>query len=134
MDSSRSFSSLKKLLLQSLFFASSATLAAAQNSTSLEECLGQVQATFDDDFTWANETSPWQLRIKPKPATVVHPSTTDDIAKALSCAEQYSLKVAALNGGHSYGAYGLGGNDGALVINMEKFTETTYDEVTETLT
>lgn len=134
MDSSRSFSSLKQLLLQSLFFASSATLAAAQNSTSLEECLGQVQATFDDDSTWANETSPWQLRIKPKPATVVHPSTTDDIAKALSCAEQYSLKVAALNGGHSYGAYGLGGNDGALVINMEKFTETTYDEVTETLT
>lgn len=132
MDSSRSFCGLKRLLVQSLLFASTTAVTAPQES--LEECLGQVSATFDGEPTWANETSPWQLRITPKPITVVHPETSDDIATALSCAQQFSLKVAALNGGHSYGAYGLGGNDGALVINMEKFTDISYDEATETLT
>ncbi|KAF9631058.1 putative berberine-like protein [Lasiodiplodia theobromae] len=132
MDSSRSFCGLKRLLVQSLLLASTTAVAAAQDS--LEECLGQVSATFDGEPTWANETSPWQLRITPKPITVVHPETSDDVATALSCAQQFSLKVAALNGGHSYGAYGLGGNDGALVINMEKFTDISYDEATETLT
>ncbi|OJD32609.1 berberine-like protein [Diplodia corticola] len=134
MESPRSFRGLKKLLVQSLLFASTTALAAAQESASLEECLGQVGATFDGEPTWANETSPWQLRITPKPITVIHPETSDDIATALSCAQQFSLKVSALNGGHSYGAYGLGGNDGALVINMEKFTDISYDETAETLT
>ncbi|KAL1626700.1 hypothetical protein SLS54_002863 [Diplodia seriata] len=134
MDSSRSPGSLKKLLIQSLLFASTTATAWAQDAASLEECLGQVSATFDGEPSWASETSPWALRITPKPITVVHPSTTDDIATALSCAQQFSLKVAALNGGHSYGAYGLGGNDGALVINMSKFTAISYDEVSETLT
>ncbi|GME65020.1 FAD linked oxidase [Neofusicoccum parvum] len=133
MNSSHSFGSLKKLLVQSLVFTSSTALAAAQNST-IEQCLGQIEATFDGESTWANETSAWQLRIQPKPVTVVHPTTNDEIVQALSCAEKFSLKVAALNGGHSYGAYGLGGNDGALVINMENFQSTSYDEATETLT
>jgi len=59
----------------------------------------------------------------------------EDIAAALECAVQFETKVAARNGGHSYGAYALGGiHDGALVIDMQSFTETTYDEATQLYT
>lgn len=87
------------------------------------------------DPTWESATSPWSLRYNPEPAAVVTPNTADDIAAALACAVESEIKVAALNGGHSYGAYGLGGtHDGALVINMVNFDQTSFDESTQLLT
>lgn len=66
---------------------------------------------------------------------MVTPSTTADVAAALACAVESEIKVAALNGGHSYGAYGLGGtHNDALVINMANFEQTSYDEATQLLT
>ncbi|PSN74683.1 glucooligosaccharide oxidase-like protein [Corynespora cassiicola Philippines] len=138
MNSFHSFSgsSLPRLLSQSLLLASFASNAAAQNASNLQECLtgGTLQVTLAQDPTWENATSPWSLRFNPEPAAVVIPQSNEDIAAALECAVQFETKVAALNGGHSYGAYGLGETDGALVINMENFNTPSYDEATELLT
>lgn len=130
-----SFSPRKTLqfLSQSLLLSSFLSVASAQDdSTRLRDCLtgANLLATFSDATNWETATSRWSLRFNPEPAAVVTPRTRDDVAVALACAVDAGVKVSPLNGGHSYGAYGLGGVDGALVLNMERFTETTFDEAT----
>ncbi|CAN9141588.1 unnamed protein product [Alternaria alternata] len=105
---------------------------AQDDSTRLRDCLSNTSilpslTTFSDAINWETVTSPWALRFNPEPAAVVVPRNRDEVAAALACAVEAGVKVSPLNGGHSYGAYGLGGVDGALVINMERFTETTFD-------
>jgi hypothetical protein len=105
---------------------------AQDDSTRLRDCLSNASilpslTTFSDATNWETVTSPWALRFNPEPAAVVVPRNRDEVAAALACAVEAGVKVSPLNGGHSYGAYGLGGVDGALVINMERFTETTFD-------
>lgn len=127
---------LLALISNIVLFGSLLPGAAAQDdATKLKDCLSSSSilaslATFPDATNWDTITSPWALRFNPEPAAVVVPHNQDDIAAALACAVDAGVKVSPLNGGHSYGAYGLGGVDGALVINMERFTETTFDEAT----
>ena len=78
--------------------------------------------------------SPWQLRISPTPSGAIFPTTHDEIATGLACADEVSVKVAARNGGHSDGSYGQGGNDGALVIHMDAFQDTSFHSSTGLLT
>ncbi|KAI8931465.1 hypothetical protein NX059_011133 [Plenodomus lindquistii] len=128
-----SLRNMHRLVSNSLLFTALISGAAAQDdSTKLRDCLTStnVLRTFSDASNWETITSPWSLRFNPEPAAVVTPRTREDIAAALECAVDAGVKVSPLNGGHSYGAYGLGGVDGALVINMERFTETTYDAAT----
>ncbi|KAF2847543.1 Glucooligosaccharide oxidase [Plenodomus tracheiphilus IPT5] len=122
-----------QLVSHSLLFSAILTGAAAQDDSSrLRDCLttASLSTTFSDAPNWQTVTSPWSLRFNPEPAAVVVPHNRDDIATALACAVDAGVKVSPLNGGHSYGAYGLGGVDGALVLNMERFTETSFDAKT----
>lgn len=129
----RSFHSLPKfsgLLSRSLFLVLGIS-ALAQGT--IQECLSakNLPVVTAQDGTWQNVTSPWSLRYNPEPAAVVTPGKVEDIAAVLECAVEFKAKVTAKNGGHSYGAYGLGGTlDGVLVIDMQAFTETTFDEAT----
>lgn len=110
---------------------------SAQDATVLRTCLTQkrLQVIVAADTNWETATSPWSLRYNPEPAAVVTPVTKEDIAAALACAVEAEVKVSALNGGHSYGAYGLGGtHDGALVINMVNFDDVTFNESKQLLT
>lgn len=135
--SSVSGRSVPRLLSSALLFTTLLTSAAAQDATTLQACLTEknLQLTVAQDATWSNATSPWSLRYNPEPAAVVTPTSTEDVAAALACAVDSEVKVAALNGGHSYGAYGLGGtHDGALIIDLVNFDQTSYDEGTQLLT
>jgi hypothetical protein len=124
------------LISVTVLFSSILSGAAAQDdSTKLRDCLSSSSTLasltiFPDAADWQSVTSPWAQRFKPKPAAVVIPGNTDEVATALACAVDAGVKVSPLNGGHSYGAYGLGGVDGALVISMERFTGTAFDEAT----
>lgn len=128
------------LLWNVALFGSLLSGSAAQNeSTKLRECVSSSSilaslTTFSDAANWETIISPWALRFNPEPAAVIVPRTKDEVAAALACAVDAGVKVSPLNGGHSYGAYGLGGVDGALVINMERFTGTTFDEATRLFT
>lgn len=119
-----------QIVTHSLVISTIFSGAAAQDDSSrLRNCLtsATLLTTFSDASSWQTVTSPWSLRFNPEPAAVVVPRTRDDIAAALTCAVDAGVKVSPLNGGHSYGAYGLGGVDGALVLDMVHFTETTFD-------
>ncbi|KAK2624025.1 hypothetical protein QTJ16_006659 [Diplocarpon rosae] len=115
----------------STLFSAAVSLTYSQ-TVPIETCLSEASlpATFPNSTTWANDTAPWSLRIKPKPSAVVKPTEVSQIVAALTCASAANVKVAARNGGHSYGSYGVGGNDGALVINMDAFQETSFDAST----
>lgn len=127
-------SSLPRVLSSSILIS---TLLTSATATALRACLieKKLQLTVAEDTTWETATAPWSLRYNPEPAAVVTPTTPADIAAALACAVASGVKVSALNGGHSYGAYGLGGTyDGALIIDMVNFHQTSFDESTQLLT
>lgn len=124
---------MKHLAISSLLATlSHAAPQAAVQPASLESCIAAagIPSTFSENTTWAQDISPWQLRIRPTPSGVISPTSQEQIASGLACAAAAGVKVAARNGGHSYGSYGVGGNDGALVIKMDAFQSTSYDAAT----
>ncbi len=48
----------------------------------------------------------WNLDIKVAPAAMTYPTTSDQVARIIKCANDANLKVQAKSGGHSYGNYG----------------------------
>ncbi|KAJ4290040.1 hypothetical protein N0V88_006843 [Collariella sp. IMI 366227] len=73
---------------------------------------------------------PYNLDIKVTPAAVVRPETADDISGIIKCAVANSVPIQAKSGGHSYGNFGLGGVDGAVVIDMVNFQHFSMDYTT----
>ncbi|KAL2130750.1 hypothetical protein VTI74DRAFT_5988 [Chaetomium olivicolor] len=70
---------------------------------------------------------PYNLDIKVTPAAVVRPQTAADVAGIIRCAAANNVPVQAKSGGHSYGNFGLGGVDGAVVIDMVNFQHFSMD-------
>ncbi|KAK8151139.1 hypothetical protein IWX90DRAFT_410257 [Phyllosticta citrichinensis] len=113
-------------ILYHFFYAALLTVHAQCVSpleTALSSCLSKanVRNILDGDKTWAQETLPFQLRLKPDPAVISFPNTRDQIAAALRCAVENNAKVSCLGGDHSFGAFGFG-KPGNLVINLGAFT------------
>ena len=74
-----------------------------------------------------DRTAAYNQRLQPKPVAVVHPTTPAQVASALKCAAAAGVPVSARGGGHSYASFGLGGSDGALVIDLAKFKTISVD-------
>ncbi|KAI5800412.1 hypothetical protein DFH27DRAFT_81646 [Peziza echinospora] len=70
---------------------------------------------------YVQTSQPFNLNLPYQPVAIVAPTTVKDVATALKCANAAGVKVAARGGGHSYGAMGLGGKNGSLVLDMVKF-------------
>ncbi|KAH9906409.1 Glucooligosaccharide oxidase [Xylariomycetidae sp. FL2044] len=76
-------------------------------------------------ISWVNR---YNLDIEVEPVAVTRPETVDDVSGFVKCAVANSIKVQPKSGGHSYANYGLGGEDGELVIdlvNMQDFSMNT---------
>ncbi|PNH66486.1 hypothetical protein VD0001_g8137 [Verticillium dahliae] len=69
----------------------------------------------------------YNLDINIEPAAVTRPESTEDVAAFIKCASENNVKVQARSGGHSYANHGLGGEDGALVIDLESFQHFSMD-------
>ena len=100
----------------------------------------------------------YNLRLHPSPIGVAFPKSTQEVSDALSCASKYNIPVGSSeffsltgnvtcepniplstvtrSGGHSYAAFGLGGEQepGALTIDMKHFRSFSYDDATTTAT
>ncbi|OAG04119.1 FAD-binding domain-containing protein [Paraphaeosphaeria sporulosa] len=112
-----------------------AGLCQDQKADSIRACLDQggVQATISTDATWAKDTAAFQFRIAPEPVAVALPQDKSQVATALSCARNASVKVSAVGRAHSFQGYGYG-NPGNLVIDMQAFTGLSFDNATNQLT
>ncbi|KAJ7584020.1 hypothetical protein C8J56DRAFT_1005180 [Mycena floridula] len=103
----------------------------------LQLCLNGVFSTnlaavsYPQDILYQlDAVKPYNLDIPIVPAAVIRPSTAEDVAAAIQCAVESSVKVQARGGGHSYANYCLGGEDGALVVDMINFQKFEMDDTT----
>ncbi|KAL0565429.1 hypothetical protein V5O48_016593 [Marasmius crinis-equi] len=73
---------------------------------------------------------PYNLAYDITPIAVVRPSTTEEVSKVVKCASDSGIKVQPRSGGHSYGDYSIGGQDGSFVIDLVHFQKFEYDRST----
>ncbi|KAF8582643.1 FAD-binding domain-containing protein [Ramaria rubella] len=93
-------------------------LALGQSVSSAQSCLSSISnlvalTASSPEFTAAKQ--PYNLRLSPNPSIIVSPTTVQQIQSIVTCAANSSLSVSAKSGGHSYAAYGLGGD---IVIDL----------------
>ncbi|KAK7045778.1 hypothetical protein VNI00_007179 [Paramarasmius palmivorus] len=73
---------------------------------------------------------PFNARYSYQPAAIAFPTSVADVAKAVSIGASKKVNIVARSGGHSYIANGLGGKDGALVIDMSGMKSITVNSDT----
>ncbi|KAH7162180.1 FAD binding domain-containing protein [Dactylonectria estremocensis] len=73
---------------------------------------------------------PYNLDVPVTPAAVLRPDTAQDVVDAVKCATENGFKVQAKSGGHSYGNLGLGGEDGALALDLVNLNSFSMDNET----
>ncbi|KAJ7089854.1 hypothetical protein B0H15DRAFT_274600 [Mycena belliarum] len=112
-------------------------LAPSDAGSPLQVCLNNVFASnkggvsYPQDFLYQYlDVKPYNTNIPVNPAAVTRPSTADDVAKIVQCAVASAVKVQARSGGHSYGNYGIGGEDGAVVVDLANFQKFAMDNST----
>ncbi|KAF6833683.1 berberine bridge enzyme [Colletotrichum plurivorum] len=81
----------------------------------------------NDPLYQINWVKPYNLDIPVKPIAVTKPSTKEDVAGFVKCAADNGVKVQPKSGGHSYANFGLGGTDGALVIDLANLQHFSMD-------
>lgn len=79
--------------------------------------------TSSDSASFATAIAPFNTRIPYIPSAVVYPSSVSDVQEAVRCAASSGKAVSARSGGHGYASYGLGGQDGSLVIDLMNFKD-----------
>ncbi|CAI4217594.1 unnamed protein product [Parascedosporium putredinis] len=108
-------------------------------STPLQTCLNTICAGRAECVAYPSTpfyqlawVKPFNLEIDIEPIAVFRPKNTNEVSAVVKCAESVGAKVQARSGGHSYANYGIGGEDGHVVIdlvNMQSFSvdQTTWD-------
>ncbi|EUC47136.1 Glucooligosaccharide oxidase [Bipolaris oryzae ATCC 44560] len=100
----------------------------------LDECLASngVPTYAKNTGNYTQAIKPFNLRVPITPASYAVPSTIKHIQDAVACGVAAGIRVSAKCGGHSYASFGLGGEDGHLVVDMRRFNNVTADPVTHT--
>jgi FAD/FMN-containing dehydrogenase len=115
-------------------------LLAASSLASAKKCL-KARATLNDCLTdhsvpqvaknttgWNFETDPYNTRVLVTPAALVLPRTARHVRDTVICANKVGYNVSAKSGGHSYATFGLGGEDGHVVVDYKYMQNVTYDK------
>ncbi|KJZ69717.1 hypothetical protein HIM_10886 [Hirsutella minnesotensis 3608] len=91
----------------------------------LTACLARAKVPFliKDSIEWARETTTYNIRLNYTPAEVATPRSIDEIQVAVLCGIENDFRVSAKGGGHSFGSFGLGGEDGHLVISLGRMRQ-----------
>ncbi|KAL1735589.1 hypothetical protein EV714DRAFT_200079 [Schizophyllum commune] len=92
----------------------------------------EVVAVFRDDSGYVNASLAYNLRYNVSPVAITYPSTPQQVSAVVQAGGAQGLAVTARSGGHSYIAAGLGGTDGALVVDMTSFNKTSVNETDNT--
>ncbi|TRM63339.1 hypothetical protein BD626DRAFT_496353 [Schizophyllum amplum] len=101
----------------------------AQDVDQLKADLGDVQAVFPGDGDYTTAAQPFNLRFTGiAPIAVTYPTDAAQVGTAILAGSKQNLQVVARGGGHSYIANGLGGKDGALVVDMSKMKDIQVNE------
>ncbi|KAK8096352.1 uncharacterized protein PG998_014220 [Apiospora kogelbergensis] len=119
-----------------LFFGGLLSLARGVTPASINDCLREARVPFDipGSEDWKRDAGAYNLRIPYTPAAIAVPTTIPQIQSAVSCGRQSNVKVSAKAGGHSYTAGGFGGEDGHLVVELDRMYNVTLNTTTNITT
>jgi FAD/FMN-containing dehydrogenase len=123
-------------------FITWAIVAAANTSSpharraAIDDCLQAANVPVDarNSAEWKQDARPFNQRLPYTPAAIAVPTTVEHIQAAVSCAAKVGVKVNAKSGGHSYASFGLGGEDGHLVVELDRMYNVTLDPQTNIAT
>ena len=110
-----------------------ASVGLASNTSDIQKRLTSSagDVVFEGDLLYqATVVQRYNLNIEVSPAAVTFPENVKEVAAVIKCASGNGLFVQARSGGHSFGNHGLGGTDGAVVIDLEKLQQFSMDEST----
>ncbi|KAL9120551.1 MAG: hypothetical protein Q9187_002897 [Circinaria calcarea] len=110
--------------------AASPFLASSPQVKTLAYCLSSknvpVSNASSPDF--AQRSEPYNLRLAYVPVVIVLPTTPQHVSDAVVCAAASGVKVQAKSGGHSYASFSSGGQNGAMIIDLESFQDISVDK------
>lgn len=106
-------------------------------STAVQKCLVDavggdkaLLAYKDTPLYQLSHVKPYNLDIPVTPAAVTYPKSAEHVAAIVKCAADNDLKVQPRGGGHSYANYGIGGEDGVIVVDLKNFQQFSIDKNT----
>jgi FAD/FMN-containing dehydrogenase len=112
-----------------------AALASAdlEKRAAIDDCLSAANVPTDarGSTAWEQDVAPFNTRLPFTPVAIVVPSTVAHVQAAVSCAAKVGVKVNAKSGGHSYASFGLGGENGHLVVELDRLNNVTVDNTTK---
>ncbi|KDR70248.1 hypothetical protein GALMADRAFT_255135 [Galerina marginata CBS 339.88] len=122
-----------RFLLYSTLALLCSSIALASNPSLVSQLKNlDFKILFPGDPGYPNASTSFNLRFTFAPAAIAFPSTAEQVSAVLKIGAQHNHQVVARSGGHSYIANGLGGKDGAIVVDMASFNEIDIDSTSGT--
>ncbi|GKT97103.1 glucooligosaccharide oxidase [Colletotrichum tofieldiae] len=102
---------------------------AGNSSNTIQACLNAANAPIatSSSSDWSENIRPYNARVQFTPALVVTATDASHVQAAVKCASQYGKSVTARGGGHSYSSSGLGGENGHVVVRLDKMFSVTLN-------
>lgn len=115
-----------------LGLATASQASPFDQADTLTECLTKSGVPVDvhGSSDWKLDVSPFNLRLNFTPVAIALPTIPKHVQDAVACARQLGIKANAKCGGHSYASFGLGGEDGHLIIEMDRMNKVVLDNST----
>jgi FAD/FMN-containing dehydrogenase len=103
--------------------------ALADTRDDINACLAAASVPYREWNTtkWDSDARPFNERLYYEPVAIAAPNTTAHIQAAVACGARNKVKVSPKCGGHSYASFGLGGEDGHLVLELDNMHKVTVD-------
>jgi FAD/FMN-containing dehydrogenase len=96
----------------------------------IEACLTSAGVPIDTKGSadWQRDAAPFNLRVPFTPVAIAAPSSIEHVLQSVLCGKKLGVKVSAKSGGHSYASLGFGGEDGHLVVELDRMYNVTLGE------
>jgi FAD/FMN-containing dehydrogenase len=122
----------KMFVIALLSLASFGDAFSLHRRAAIDDCLTKNLVPVDKagSTNWTADITPFNSRLQYTPAAVAVPVTIPQIQAAVNCGRTVGLKVTAKGGGHSYASSGLGGENGHLVIELDRMFNVTLNKTT----
>lgn len=113
-----------------------ATASALHKRAALDDCLSAASVPVDSPGSadWKADAAPYNPRLTYTPVAIAVPTKIEHIQAAVSCGVKVGVKVNAKSGGHSYASLGFGGEDGHLMVQLDRMYNVTLNKTTNIAT
>jgi FAD/FMN-containing dehydrogenase len=109
---------------------------AVISKATIEDCLTESGVPIDTQGSagWEQDAAPFNVRVPYTPVAISVPTTIEHIQSSVLCGKKLGIKVSPKSGGHSYASLGFGGENGHLLVELDRMYGVTVDEVTQVAT